>query len=321
MLPVQARGRQTYSMNQKHSPVRLGLCCVFEDQPIQFRTTTAAYLSRLGARDGRAHRDRLVEENFTTLARAITCCHELGIGAFRVNSQIIPLATHRDWPFELNVLREGELGGLLETCRRLAQEYDIRLSMHPDQFVVLSAHRESVVNASLAELEYQAAVCEGSGADVLNIHGGGAYGDKLAALARFADNVDRLSDAARSRLTVENDDRTYTPGDLLPLSRLTGIPLVYDVHHHRCNPDALSLAAATEAALDTWNREPLLHISSPADGWDGPKPNRHHRYIDPTDFPDAWRALSSPVTVDVEARAKELAVLKLQHHLTSQGTN
>ena len=78
-------------------------------------------------------------------------------------------------------------------------------------------------------------VAEWIGADVVNVHGGGAYGDKQKALARFARNLDRLSDEARNRLTVENDDRTYTPADLLPLCRAEGIPLVYDVHHHRCN--------------------------------------------------------------------------------------
>jgi UV DNA damage endonuclease len=27
----------------------------------------------------------------------------------------------------------------------------------------------------------------------------------------------------------------------LPVCRSTGIPLVYDVHHHGCNPDELSI--------------------------------------------------------------------------------
>jgi UV DNA damage endonuclease len=295
--------------------IRLGLCCIFQEQPIRFRTTTAAYLGRIGPAAGRAHRAKLVTHNFEMLARAIECCHDLGIGAFRVNSQIIPLATHPDWLFDLGSLQAGTLGKSLAECRRLAHIHGIRLSMHPDQFVVLSAHRESVVAASIAELNYQAAVCEGIAADVLNIHGGGAYGDKRSALARFAENVGRLSDAARSRLTVENDDRTYTPSDLLELTEAIGIPLVYDVHHHRCNPDKLSVEEATEAALNTWQGEPLMHISSPLDGWAGKKPNRHHMYIDPDDFPSSWLTLSRAVSIDVEAKAKELAVLRLKRQL------
>jgi UV DNA damage endonuclease len=300
------------------SPIRLGLCCLFQEQPIRFRTSTAAYLKRLGAEAGRAHRAMLVTHNFETLVRAIECCHDLGIGAFRVNSQIVPVATHADWRFDLDSLKHGALGQLLAVCRERARALGIRLSMHPDQFVVLSAHRESVVDASIAELEYQAAVCEGIGADVLNIHGGGGYGDKPAAMARFAENVGRLSEAARSRLTVENDDRTYAPSELLGLAETCGIPLVYDVHHHRCNPDGLSVEAATELALATWNREPLLHISSPASGWSGDNPRPHHMYIDPADFPESWLGLVRPVSIDVEAKAKEVAVLRLTRHLAQE---
>ena len=67
---------------------------------------------------------------------------------------------------------------------------------------------KAALDRSIAELEYQAEVAEWVGADVVNIHGGGAYGDKADALARFASSLSRLSDRARSRLTVENDDVT-----------------------------------------------------------------------------------------------------------------
>ena len=180
---------------------------------------------------------------------------------------------------------------------------------------MLNSPREDVVEKSIDELEYQAEVAEWVGADVINIHGGGAYGDKAAALARFARNLDRLSDAVRSRLTIENDDKVYTPIDLLPLCRATGLPLVYDVHHHRCLPDGLTIEQATDAALCTWRREPLFHISSPLEGWNGPKPQRHHDYVDLGDFPDCWR--QRRITVEVEAKAKELAVLRLRDELLS----
>jgi UV DNA damage endonuclease len=104
------------------------------------------------------------------------------------------------------------------------------MGFHPDQFVVLNSPRLDVVEKSVQELEYQEQVAEWIGADVINIHGGGAYGDKPKALADFARNIDRLSSRVRKRLTVENDDKTYTPADLLPTCKTTGIPLVYDVH-------------------------------------------------------------------------------------------
>ncbi len=125
--------------------------------------------------------------------------------------------------------------------------------------------------------------------------------------------MERLSNRARNRLTVENDDKTFTPADLLPICKTEGVPLVYDVHHHRCNPDGLSIEHVTKRAITTWNREPLYHISSPLDGWTGPNPERHHDYIDLQDFPPCWRRRK--ITVEVEAKAKEVAVSKLRKEL------
>ena len=143
----------------------------------------------------------------------------------------------------------------------------------------------------------------------MNIHGGGAYGDKAVALRALRENIGRLPEPVRSRLTLENDDKVYTPADLLPVCADTGVPLVYDVHHHRCLRDGLTIAEATKQARATWKTEPLFHLSSPIEGWDGPKPERHHDYINAADFPKEW--LGWPLTVEVEAKAKELAVRQL----------
>jgi UV DNA damage repair endonuclease len=80
-----------------------------------------------------------------------------------------------------------------------------------------------------------------------------------------------------------------------------------------CGPDGLTVEQATEQAIATWHREPLFHISSPIDGWRGPRPERHHDFIDVRDFPKCW--LNLALTVEVEAKAKELAVLKLKKTL------
>jgi UV DNA damage endonuclease len=120
----------------------------------------------------------------------------------------------------------------------------------------------------------------------------------------------------RERLTLENDDVTYTVKDLYPVACALGIPLVYDVHHHRCLHDGLSVEEATSLAVESWGRvgrEPYFHISSPIQGWDGKNPRRHADYVDAADFPQSWMKLTA--TIDVEAKAKELAVMKLMRDL------
>ena len=241
-------------------------------------------------------------------------CAKHNIGSFRVNSQILPIKTHPDNGYNIEDLPEGkEIIKAFKRCKELLRVNKLRMTFHPDQFILLSSSNEEVTKHSIAELNYQAEVSAWIGADVINIHGGGAYGNKQKALDQVARNLQRLSNAVRQRLTFENDDKTYTPEDLLPLCRKEGIPFVYDIHHHRCHPDGMSVEQVTQAALATWDREALFHVSSPREGWDGPLINRHHDYIDVKDFPPCWRGLD--ITVEVEAKAKEMAVQRLYHAL------
>jgi UV DNA damage endonuclease len=302
------------SASHSKSLLRLGLCCQFAAEPIKFRTTTVTAMLRLAKRERLTRLAELCRANAEALLAALQYCAAHGIGAFRVNSQILPVKTHAEAGYAMRELPDGAaIIRRFEACGRFARENNVRLSFHPDQFVVLNSPNPQTLAHSLAELNYQAEVAEWVGADTLNIHGGGAYGDKVSALIELRKNIERLPKPVRTRLTLENDDKVYTPADLLPVCADTGVPLVYDVHHHRCLADGLSVAEATDRARKTWKVEPLFHISSPLEGWDGPKPERHHDYINAADFPKEW--LGWPLTVEVEAKAKELAIRQLQRDL------
>ena len=75
----------------------------------------------------------------------------------------------------------------------------------------------------------------------INIHIGGAYGDKPAAMERFCKNFERLPESVQSRLTVENDDKAsmYSVKELYNgIYKRIGIPIVFDYHHHKfCTGD------------------------------------------------------------------------------------
>lgn len=297
-------------------PFRLGLCCQFVAEPITFRNTTVKHTATLPRPRQLEKLAGLCRENADALCKALTYCHEHSIGDFRVNSQILPLKSHKDLGYDMGELPDGkDIVHAFKACGQYAKSKQLRLSLHPDQFILLSSPDEGITRRSLAELIYHAEIAEWIGADVINIHGGGAYGDKASALARIQRRLEKLPTNLRQRLTLENDDRTYTPADLLPICRATGIPLTYDVHHHRCLPDGQSVEDTTTAALETWQREPMFHISSPRDGWQAAAPRQHHDFIDPTDFPDCWQSLDRQVTIEVEAKAKEKAVLALQKSL------
>jgi UV DNA damage endonuclease len=296
--------------------LRLGLCCLFNQSPIRFRSATAKFVKRFERSAQRVRLGELCLDNARSLVAAVEEVHRLGIGAFRVCSPLLPLYTHPEVGYRLEDLPNGaEITATLISVKALKERLGISLSFHPDQFTLLSSPRPEVTTASLEELDYQAMLAALIGADVINIHGGGVYGDKSSALSRLVEQVSILPEPIRNRLTLENDDRSYTVKDLLLVCEKLSIPLVYDVHHHRCNPDGLTIAEATAACLQTWQklgREPHFHISSPKYGWQG-KPRPHADFIDIADFPTEWKELDA--TIDVEAKAKELAVLKLQEEL------
>lgn len=298
--------------------IRFGLCCQFFREPIKFYSPTAASLTKLRKKDRLKRLAGICQKNAESLQAALHYCAENGIGCFRVNSRVLPLKTHPEVGYTVKELPDGEdLIREFQKCRTILNDKRLRATFHPDQFILLSSPDDGVTKASVAALIYQAEVCEWIGADVINIHGGGAYGDKEGALRRLVRNFNRLPQIVKTRLTLENDDRTYTPGDLLPICETIRIPLVYDVHHHRCLPDSLSVEDATDRAIATWNREPLFHLSSPKDGWRGAGRSRHHDFIDPKDFPECWKKLS--LTVEVEAKAKEAAIKKLKDALWPKG--
>ena len=301
------------------SMVRLGLCCTFLEAPIKFRTTTVRYASTLTPRDRRAFLNELALHNADALRAAIAWCAAHGIGAFRVQSGLLPLYTHPEVGWTLASPTGKGVAEVLAQAGKERAAAGIRLSFHPDQFVVPGSKNPATVEMGLRELEYTAEVCELIGAEQMTIHGGGAQDGKAASLERLATGLARLSPRARKYVALENDDRVYTVEDLLPICERLGLPLVYDVHHHRCNPDNLTVEEATERAARTWGtREPWAHLSSPAVGWKGGDPKPHADYIDPKDVPAVW--LDRAMTIDVEAKAKELAVLKLQKWIARAST-
>jgi UV DNA damage endonuclease len=294
---------------------RLGLCCLFLDEAeVRFRTTTVRALSGLKPGEARRKQKELAHANAEALLAAVRACDRLSIRAFRVMSGLLPVATHPDFRLQVAELPAATIE-LYRAAGAEAARAGVRLSFHPDQFVLLGSPNPATTRASLRDLRVQGDLAELLGADCINLHAGGGYGDKATALERVARTLARLPDNVRTRLTLENDDRVFHVRDLAPFCRREGIPLTYDVHHHRCMPDGLSVAEATALALATWDREPLFHVSSPKAGWSGGDPRPHADYIDPADFPAEWRGLK--LTVDVEAKAKERAVLDLQARLAA----
>lgn len=294
--------------------IRWGLCCQFTDAVPRFRQATVTYVQRLAPALQREYLADVVAANAIALLHAIERCAELGIGAFRISSQFVPLATHPVVGFRVQDLPNAPaILGAYAAARELARLRDVRLSFHPDQFVVLGSARADVVHSSVREMDHLGEIAALIGADTLCLHGGGLVGGAEAAGARLLDGIRRLGEAARTRIALENDDRVWAPAALLPLCDRAGVPFIYDVHHHRCLGDGMSIADVTATSIATWQlagREPYFHLSSPREGWAAKDRRPHADFIDPADLPEEWIGVRA--TVDLEAKAKERAINRLR---------
>jgi len=264
-----------------------------------------------------------------------------GISMYRMASQLVPYATHPEMPAFHGQVEEcaRELAALGEKARAL----DLRLSFHPSQYVVLNAPDEALAARGMAEVEVQARVLEAMGLGpeaVVVVHVGGLYEGRAAARERFARRAEGLSAAARARLVVENDERAFSLADLLWIHQRTGLRVVFDYLHHLNNPGGMDVAEAALAALRTWPaaQTPKVHFSSPRtemrlvsqrDPATGrqvevlrpPLWTQHSDYVNPFEFVAFLRRMEAegarPFDVMLEAKAKDLALLRLREDLAS----
>lgn len=263
-------------------------------------------------------RERLrltVASNLDCLAETIGWNIAHGIGFFRISSDLVPFASHpvNTYPWYLVFARQFRRIG--ELIRRSG----MRISMHPDQFVLLNAKREQIVRNSVRELVYHCRVLDLLGLDrtaKVQIHLGGVYGDKRASMERFVRVYHRLPAAVRRRLVIENDDRLYNVADCLAVSRETGIPVVFDSFHHEVNGDGTDLRTAFERCAATWRRRdgrPMVDYSSQHAG---ARPGTHARHIDIRHFRRFLAALAGyEFDLMLEIKDKERSALVAQQLL------
>lgn len=258
------------------------------------------------------------------------------IGMYRLSSSLVPYGTHPDLP---------EFHGQLEDCAEqlaevgsYASDLGVRLSSHPGQYVVLNSVSETVCEAAVRDVELQARLFDAMGLGpeaVVVLHVGSGEGGLEAGKIRFLRAIERLSDGARARLVIENDDRVFALTHVLEISERTGLRIVWDVLHHHCNdPAGLPDREALELALDTWPAEqtPKIHYSSPKTAAEEratqrgrslmlPQLRAHADMVDPIAFEWFLRGPASGLDFDImlEAKAKDAALLRLREQLSARG--
>jgi UV DNA damage endonuclease len=257
----------------------------------------------------------LALSNVTDLLEIVKWNEENGIKFFRMSSEMFPWASHYNIDDMPHI---QEISKKLKEVGDFAKEHNHRLTFHPGPFNKLASPKENVVKNTITDLEIHGKIMDLMGLPrthwaKINIHVGAAYGDKPTALATFCKNVERLSSAVRSRLTVENDDKAslYSTKELYEgVYKQTGIPIVFDYHHHKFCTGGQTEKEALELAYSTWGDIiPVVHYSESAREEQNNPKIKEQKHSDLV-YNKINTYNNNNINIMIEAKRKELAVLK-----------
>lgn len=286
---------------------------------------------RLSSSPSEADLTRVYEYNILNFKKIIIYCQNNGIKATRVSSSLFPLSSH-------SLYREKALTIIDKSLKEL-DNFDykgIELSMHPDQFILLSSLNPNVNLDSKYDLELTAHISKKLPIKLVNIHvGSKAQGEKVHREI-LNKNVHSLNSEIKKLLSFENDEKNYDFLTTLSIAQENSVMLVPDFHHERCYQRRACEYTKTNEEIDnviydnleevfkTYKGKkslPTFHISSPLSGWCGKFKDEcsHADYIDILDYPhklyDYFKINNKEIILDIEAKHKQLAIKKLSEQL------
>lgn len=278
-------------------------------------------LTRYKAMEQNERLNKLIDvtsQNIQNTFRALYYNVSHQIPLYRMSSSMVPLATHPDVEFDYLNIFHNEFKEIGEFIKK----HQLRVSFHPNQFTLFTSDKQHITDNAVIDMEYHYNVLEAMGVanqSVINIHVGGAYGNKELAINRFYENIKKLPTHIKKQMTLENDDKTYTTPETLEVCVKEKIPLVFDYHHHIANNCDEPLESLLPKIYQTWETiglTPKIHISSPKSD----KEFRAHSDLINVDFIkpflDIAKAIGQDIDIMIEAKKKDIALLHLMEDLS-----
>jgi UV DNA damage endonuclease len=286
--------------------MNLGYACINVSLSEEGISTNKGMIRRTFLEKGVQYASQLALQNVQALLKILEWNVAHGIKVFRITSELFPWASE----YKLEDMPDyREIRTTLEEAGKLP----IRVSTHPGPFNKMAGSGPTLEN-TIKDLEIHSQLFDLMGLEPshwnkINIHVGGAYGDKEETLKRFAQNFKLLSANLQRRLTVENDDKPglYTVAELHSLHEMIGIPIVFDYFHHKLHHGWQSEEEAFLMAYETWDVKPVFHYSSSRREHEDPTAKReaHSDWVH-----EPINTYGKDVDIVLETKMKEQALLR-----------
>lgn len=287
------------------------LCCisnVLKEKGICFGTTTKKRFLQLQRKDAVNLVSKKALQNITTTFETIKYCYDNGWN-YRISCNLFPMLSLP----EANLVYEeypdySQIEDVFSQCSDFVKTTNIRLSNHPDQFVVLGSEKDSVVNNSIRELEINAWImdklgCTKSYYNPINLHVN-KNGDCKIIADRVLNNLQRCSEGVKSRLVLENEDKGVW--NVTNMLKYFGqyLPITYDNLHDECNNSLKSGEDGFKECVFTWTErdvKPLFHYSESDLG----NNNKRAHAQKPSRVPNTYNI---EVDLEIELKDKDNAI-------------
>lgn len=280
------------------------------------RTVTVSVLDKIPEFTNKIKRlKKIAHENLANTLRILKYNKANQIYVYRFSSKLFPLATYPGIEYTNYI---DDLKEELFAIGNFIKENNMRVSSHPDHFVLLNSLSKKVYQDSLKELIYQNEMFDRMGLDSrykFVLHVGGIYSNKEDSLKRFYTGFKDLPDNIKNRIILENDDKCFNVADVLKICEKINIPMVLDIHHHYCNFCGNKIEDILSDVFDTWKGQYFptkFHMSSPKDE----KNFRSHAdFINEEDFIkfiNIAKSFGRDFDIMIEAKQKDEALKRLR---------
>ena len=292
--------------------IRLGYVAISKCFESSFKTINYTNYLKYEDRDKRL--DEIIKYNLNHLLEILKYNKKNNIHFYRISSNIVPLASHKDVDFDYITPYKN----YYKKIANFIKDNNLRVDMHPSEYVILNSTNKVVIENSIRELIYHFKFLGALEIEdkLLIVHTGSSTLGKKNSITRFINNFNKLPSYLKEIIAIENDDKVYNIEDVIYICKQIGTRMILDYHHYLCNKQNY-IKDLYKDIFNTFKHVPKMHFSSPKSKIKKDM-RAHHDYIDSDSFIsclESIKNLNYDIDIMLEAKMKDDALFRLVREL------